>query len=355
MTAASGPMSLESPHALQAKVDSLLSQLEKQKAKHSEDLQRLGSEAQALRERLQKALAGRSKASTPAQACDSAFVRHVEWRIPHYTSKVRNIPKNESLWSEKFTVLGDAKCQLEFFPQGRASTSHPNFCALFLWADAGLHLRYRLRVGKHLSMDDDVFESRMGHGHSNFCNLEAEMDQETDSVLIGLEILDIKFIQEPSPGLRLVNRGPEGAVRREAAVLQNVGLDCVEWRIRDITRRTKEVPAGAFLCPPLCSVAGVRDIQLEFYPNGLAGGKPGYCGFYVRCPSGKYTLTITLFVGSAKKGPTRTEFDKSAAKGLPEFCRLEEQIAEGEDEILVGVHIQNPLLEQEDERRTLYI
>merc|ERR1719469_1473516 len=96
------------------------------------------------------------------------------------------------------------------------------------------------------------------------------------------------------------------------------------------------------------SLAGVHDFLLEFYPSGCkaegtndAEGQEGFCGFFIRCPA-VVKLTITLIVGSVKKGPIQVRFQDNLAKGLPAFCRLEDE-CEGED-IVVGVVIDNPAL-----------
>merc|ERR1719150_3473033 len=127
-------------------------------------------------------------------------------------------------------------------------------------------------------------------------------------------------------------------------------------RIKNILQRAKEVPRGLAICSPLFSLAGIREMLLEFYPNGIdapsSPGKEDYCGFYVRCPPGN-SLTLTLFVGKAKKGPIKTDFDGNAAKGLPEFCRFEEQLYD-EDSLVVGIVVRNPkLLQDSDQPMTL--
>eukprot|EP00434_Breviolum_minutum_P004015 symbB.v1.2.003534.t1/scaffold196.1/size274459/6 len=114
----------------------------------------------------------------------------------------------------------------------------------------------------------------------------------------------------------------------------------------------RDVPRGQYVCSPSFSVAAVRNMHLEFYPNGLEGSKNGYCGLYVRSPGGKYSLNLTLSVGSATRGPSRTELDGNSAKGLPEFCRINEQLQDKE-ELVIGIKVQNPLLEREVEERTL--
>jgi len=345
---------------LQFKVDQLAFRLEEQSKKQAQAVAALKAEARQVKKGLLAALEqGRSKAKGAERPSlgDDSFIRRLEWRIEKYSS-IKDMPKNEAIWSVEFSVMGVPDMQLEFFPQGRESTKRAGFCALFLWCPEGVQIRYRLCVGSHWSgPEEDHYTSRMGHGHSNFCMLDSQKDEKTDSILIGLEILSLHYKQEEAMGIQLFNAGPEAMVQREIAVLSNRAMDCVEWRIKGIAQRAKDAPRGTALCSPTFSIAGVREMMLEFYPNGIeapAGGKDpreGYCGFYVRAnggkgrPGGPLILHLTLFVGSAKKGPIRTEFDGSAAKGLPEFCKLEEQM--DSEDLLVGVQVTNPELADE--------
>lgn len=122
-------------------------------------------------------------------------------------SKVKPLPKNEAMWSENFTIMG-VEMQLEFFPQGRETTWMPGFCALFLWCPAGVHIRYRLRVGNHwMAPDVDDYPSKMGHGHSNFCYLDAQWDRGSDSVTVGVQILELSAREDFAECLRVINQG----------------------------------------------------------------------------------------------------------------------------------------------------
>eukprot|EP00933_Yihiella_yeosuensis_P039233 TRINITY_DN33183_c0_g1_i2.p1 TRINITY_DN33183_c0_g1~~TRINITY_DN33183_c0_g1_i2.p1 ORF type:complete len:363 (-),score=55.03 TRINITY_DN33183_c0_g1_i2:100-1095(-) len=329
---------------------------------------RLREEAADLRSRLENAL----KRQPRKDSIDSAFIRKVDWRIDNISAKIRSCPRNSCIMSEKFSIMGAQDLVLEFFPQGRDSTMMEGFCALFLWCPPGVRIKYQLRVGDHrATLDEDTYESRMGHGHSNLCRLEGQINKATDSVVVGLDVFEMTVYSEPEPPLkqddkvlapvlRLVNDGPEAAVAREASIIQKRSVDCCEWRIKDIRRRVAEVPQGCAVCSPLFSIAGIRDIQLEFYPNGLdtpSQSKPGYCGFFVRFPTGNYQLVLTIFVGNAKKGPIKTEIrgESANAKGEPSFCLVSDQLVDGEDDLVVGVSIQNPLLAEEETERTLYL
>merc|ERR1719408_141019 len=114
-------------------------------------------------------------------------------------------------------------------------------------------------------------------------------------------------------------------------------VEKVEWKVPRISHVLEAWGKGSSLFSP----AGVRDILFEFYPNGSAvTSQDGFCGFYIRCPDGT-SVTLTLFVGSVKKGPISAKFEHAAGKGLPDFCRLEEQIDHETDSVTVGIEIRN--------------
>lgn len=273
---------------------------------------------------------------------DDYLVRKVEWCIKDF-SNVRDTPKNEAIRSDPFFVMG-VSMHFEFFPQGRSSTWADGYCALFLWAPAGVQLSYQLSVGNQRhAPDKDVFHSHMGHGHSNFCYVASQWDKEKDSLTIGLDIMHISVVHEVAPGLRLINEGPEGILKDRLAVVVNNGVQRVEWKVSNALRRIEEVPRGCAMTSPLFSVAGLRDSLIELYPNGVQNsnscvGKEDYCGLYLRCSSGN-SVVLTLFVGEHEKGPIKTDFDGTSSKGLPEFCRLKDQLRDGETDVIVGVDI----------------
>lgn len=335
--------------------------LEEHDQRHQEAVVRLQREASELKARL---------ASLAAKAMDSTFVRAFEWRIDDFAARCGGMSKNDSLWSEEFSIMGVPGLQLEFFPRGRESTRTEGFCALFLWCGAGVRARYQLRVGDHrLAPEEDEYPARMGKGQSNFCCLEAQRDALTDSVVVGVDVLELTTFNEPSPGLRLVNRGPERLVVGAALELHSRDLDTVEWRIRGIRRRAS-LPPGVALCSRPFSLAGVPDMLLEFYPGGVGDESAKFCpggagdesaaaadggaccGFYVRCPAGT-ALMLTLFVGKATLGPLKTEFKQGEAQGRPAFCKLEEQLEHGSDDLVVGVTVKNLHAEQQERRTTL--
>lgn len=290
-----------------------------------------------LKRRL-KALQDREKRHSTLHP--SVFARRAEWRLSNIAA-LRDTPRNESMWSPEFCIFGIQGLQLEFFPKGRESTL-PGFCSLFLWCHPDVTVKYQLRVGSHYtSPDEDRFAFHRGHGHSNMCFLEDEIDPETDSLVVGVEVLDVRRVDESQAGLKLFTDSPEALVSTQAAAMHSLPTLAVEWRIRDCRRRASEVPRGFAICSRPFSIAGIASVLLELYPNGVEStSKEGYCGFYFRCPPGT-SVVVSLFVGSFQKGPSRTEFDANAAKGFPEFCPLADQLTEDGD-LVVGLKIKKP-------------
>jgi len=281
-------------------------------------------------------------------------VKRVEWTIPNIEDKTAKTQKGESLWSQEFGAMGIHGIQLEFFPNGRESTTITGFCSLFLWCPSGTKIKYQLSVGNHLrAPDEDTYDGRMGHGHSNFCNLHSEIKDDTVSVAV--DILDLERAQSgdhASGTLKVVSGFTKWQVRKEAELMQNKTIERVEWKLTNISQKLKNLPRGSSIYSQLFSAAGIGEILLEFYPNGSQNTtKDGFCAYYIRCPEGT-SIVVTLFVGNYKKGPIAAAFDGSAGKGLPDFCELEKEIKESDDSVVVGLHIQNPNL-QDMERRTL--
>ncbi|KAF4660796.1 hypothetical protein FOZ61_003758 [Perkinsus olseni] len=318
--------------------------------KHMAEMRRQDREIQTLKDRID-ALRMENEHLTMqlgvTEAGTDPLTRRVEWTITGIREQLKVCPKNVSIWSPEFSACGIRNMQLEFFPQGRETATLDGFCSVFFWCPEGTNIKYQLFVGNHYrAPDEDTYDSRMGHGHSNFCLLDAEIDQAADSVTVGVDIIDVSRVYEMGRGeikaSRRVHRlSLNSLVRHEVLVVENRDVSLVEWKISKISRRLAAAPRGASLYSPIFTAAGIHDMLLEFYPNGNANTKKdGYCSLYLRCPEGTQ-IVVTLIVGSYRKGPIMAKFDGSAGKGLPEFCELAEQINKDEDSIVVGLELKN--------------
>lgn len=206
-----------------------------------------------------------------------------------------------------------------------------------------VRFRYQLVVGSHKrAPDEDSYDTRMGHGHSNLCHLASEINTVDDSITVGVEILDVQKSIDFGSGL-VVSRPPMHSIMsRFVSVAENRHIGRVEWLIEGMTRKIKTLPIGASLYSPVFSSAGIRDMLIEFYPNGnMNTAKEGHCSLYLRCPEGT-SVFVTLIVGEVKKGPIAAKFDGHAGKGLPEFCHLASQVQD--DSVVVALELRNPAL-----------
>lgn len=330
--------------ALQGKVSSLTKQLADQAKRHDSELENLRKVVQDLQLQTE-ALEKLSQANSVISAGPNAdvFTRNVDWTINNFSSQVANLQKGGQIWSPKFNAAGLQGVQLEFFPKGRENTTFDGFCSLFLWVPEGIKLKYQLRVGSFFRAPDvDEYEKRIGHGHSNFCPLQPEVDEATDSITLGVNLIEVLPLREAlssSTGtISYLPTSMESILKREVEVFHNRNVNKVVWRITKVSERLKHLPRGASMWTRLFSAAGIREMLLEFYPNGSTNTtKDGFCGFYIRCPEG-VTIVVTLIVGNVKKGPIKTTFDSLTGKGLPDFCLLQEQIG-ADDTLDVGLEL----------------
>eukprot|EP00928_Gymnodinium_smaydae_P019054 TRINITY_DN17274_c0_g1_i1.p1 TRINITY_DN17274_c0_g1~~TRINITY_DN17274_c0_g1_i1.p1 ORF type:complete len:374 (+),score=78.34 TRINITY_DN17274_c0_g1_i1:156-1277(+) len=291
------------------------------------------------------AVAATSSGATPAAlrpaSGRSEFVRRVEWTVDSFSQKRAGTAQGVPLWSPEFSIAGIDGVRLEFFPNGRENTTHEGFCSLFLWCPGGVRVKYQLFVGSfYRAPEEDTYAESVGHGHSNFCPVLPEVDAEKDSIVLGVVLHEVtELMPNTLGGLSLYSLPLEAMMGRELDVVSNKGVGKVVWTISKISGRLKQLPRGASMYSPLFTAGGIREILLEFYPNGSAQTtKEGFCSFYVRAAPG-VSMVVTLIVGSVRKGPIRTKFDNLSGKGLPEFCYLPDQIDEKEDSLQVGLEL----------------
>lgn len=295
--------------------------------------------------KLQELAAGGGSASDDL----NYFVRNVKWTIDDIDKKIDSAKKGASFWSPTFKSMGVDSMQLEFFPNGRESTTIDGFCSLFLWCPSGTKIKYQLFVGKHMRPpDEDEYDGKMGHGHSNFCMLQPEIvtaDGGMKSVTVGVEIIEVNRGQIKISGsdslLTMTARPPHALIHEEMSVIHNAAKTRIEWHISKISQRLIHFPKNSSMHSRNFSAGGIRDLLLEFYPSGSVNTqKEGHCAFYIRGPEGT-SLNVTLFVGKFKKGPIKTTFEAPTGKGLPDFCPIADEIDKENDKIIVGIEVEN--------------
>lgn len=332
--------------ALETKIEALERELVAQADKHNQEMQELQGELQELTKfskKIEEDILGDQLSVISGPPNNDVFTRRIEWTIDNFADKDQKTAKWTSIWSPKFNAAGMESLQFEFFPKGREKTSYPGFCSLFLWCPSGTKIRYQLWVGSFLrAPDEDEYTGRIGHGHSNFCPLEPEVNRDADTLTVGVNFLEIMHTQTLAGGCMQLTSVPiERMISNQADVWQNRSVDRVVWKITNVMgKRTQELPKGQSLWSRLFTAAGIPDMLLEFYPNGTEQTqREGFCGFYIRCPRG-VTIVVKLFVGKVEKGPIKTTFDNLTGKGLPDFCLLRDEVAE-DDSVEVGIQISN--------------
>jgi len=327
--------------AFMATAEELRQRLHLQETKHTADVQRLNAQIQELR-RLVKELEEQDAGNVGRLQSSDSFTRRVEWTIPDFKKEERSTVRGQPLWSPRFSIAGVNNVRLEFLPKGR-DKSYEGFCSLFLWCPAGVKIRYQLWVGSFLKAPDlDEYKGEIGHGHSNFCPLEPEIDRKADSITVGVDIIEVIISHElTEKGLTLTSWPLQRLVAKEAEVLENRGVNQVIWKINKISECMKNYPRGSSMCSKSFTAGGISEILMEFYPNGSQiTKKDGHCSFYLRCPDG-VSMIVTLIVGKTRKGPIKTTFDTASGKGLPDFCPVKDEINWDDDSIEVGIELQN--------------
>mmetsp|Transcript_46756 Transcript_46756/g.111203 ORF Transcript_46756/g.111203 Transcript_46756/m.111203 type:complete len:340 (+) Transcript_46756:111-1130(+) len=328
-----------SSDSIKTVLDDIERKRQEQQAKHESSVQDLEKALGELRQSLktqQEKLQPKSEQVVNA----GIFSDRAEWTIPDLGSKLHELNRGDSMWSPNFSIAGLPSVQLEFFPKGREKTTYEGFCSLFLWCPGGVQLKYQLYVGNFLrAPDEDTYEGKIGHGHSNFCPLQPEVKQ--GSVTVGVVMLEVLRTVQVQDVLKLHTRPMRSLVEGHLEVQLNKDVATVYWKIPQISQKKAQYPKGASIWSRSFCAGGIADILLEFYPNGSAATvKEGYCAFYIRCSEG-VSMVVTLFVGNSKKGPIKTTFDNLTGKGLPEFCALGPEIKKEDDSVEVGIQLQN--------------
>jgi len=145
----------------------------------------------------------------------SRNVRRVEWRLEEATEMRKSFPRGAPVVSKVFDAAGIEGFQFVFYPNGYDS-SPEGFCGAYLSAPAGASLKSTLQVGKETRELNHIFEKAGYFGRNNFCRFESAMDEDEDTVLIVLDILEaqqdvVAVGSHPPPaaaGMRSLNRPP---------------------------------------------------------------------------------------------------------------------------------------------------
>lgn len=117
----------------------------------------------------------------------SQMIRKVEWRVESASILRRCFPPGEVMCSVAFAAAGVDNLQLMFYPSGYHGVTD-GFCSFFLYAPAGATMKYTLYAGSQKRDATHFFEEQGAFGRSNFCRFDAIVEEDTDSILLVLEI-----------------------------------------------------------------------------------------------------------------------------------------------------------------------
>lgn len=176
----------------------------------------------------------------------SAGSSKVEWCIKNMQNKLAHYRKDVALYSDEFSAGGVDKLRLKFYPAGKREAD-PGWCSLYLEAPKGSELRCRLSVGrKSMSFDRlEKFGEDSIWGFLTLCKLRDELEQDGDTIRVGLEVLETK---------RLDGRLSES----EDAYLKTLSAERRTWLLNELDRVEKLRSSGDGSVP-----SRFRILQLE--------------------------------------------------------------------------------------------
>ncbi|KAF4650471.1 hypothetical protein FOZ61_000292 [Perkinsus olseni] len=120
--------------------------------------------------------------------------KRVEWRIDNISVLARTFTQGRPLHSCPFTVAGLEQVRLIFYPAGYFNAAS-GYCSLYTRAPPGTAIRAKLFIGRQPRNVAFEFDgSCSAFGRANFCLLQSEVDQATDSVTVGVEIIEGKQV-----------------------------------------------------------------------------------------------------------------------------------------------------------------
>jgi hypothetical protein len=263
---------------------------------------------------------GRRKRSEAELIPDSEVLRitdqQIIWVIPQIHEKLSKCTKGCRWLSPTFSLFGVDGLGLVLYPAGNAGAK-PGYCSVGLRAGHGTHLRYTLQVGKterFTELRQNVTES---WGFVDMCRIEEEVDHETETLRVGVTIID-----GIEPSEKIVH----------------VGTNRVEWRLQNMRSKLEHCPHDVALYSEEFSVAGLDGLRLKFYPLGKEGADPEYCSLYIEAPDGT-EMRARLSVGQKSMSFDRIEqFCADSIWGFLAVCKAVDEITEN-GELVIAVDV----------------
>jgi hypothetical protein len=147
-------------------------------------------------------------------------------------------------------------------------------------------LRFKEKMAQHVSMLQ----------HANTTNEETchVLEQERKRFAI-----DNKMIGDR---INLINDWSEEVDVKLLKLYRYVQPTRVEWRIQKVVKKKKELQAPMLLKSPSFSIAGLKDLRFDFYPNGYYGLPAGTACIRFYAPIGTHIKYECSF-GTLQDGP----------------------------------------------------
>lgn len=294
--------------------------------------------------------------------------RRVEWQIPQVSSALQNYlaatqrsgSPRRGWMSPSFEAAGGHALRFEVqhhMPDdaSHAGGSSDGDCIICLWADAGLHLVFKLYTGSASIQASHTFDGQSPSGTGLVCSLSDLLSSANDTLTIGVEILEaVRTVERQSQtssevtdllrvppstitSQRFLNHRLYDLVRSQVELMQSRMVRRIEWKIEKASMLRRCFPEGECICSATFEAAGVENLQLVFYPSGFQGVREGFCSFFLHCPGGS-ALKCWLCVGKQKREAKLT-FERDGFFGRTNFCRFDSCLEPGEDSILLVLEI----------------
>lgn len=323
---------------------------------------------------------------------ENMSTRRVEWSIPLDSMELQSSRSRGASWfSPKFEAGGSHDLQLELVLLQPGTSADEHFgdgdCAIRLWAKAGLYIMCKFYIGSASLQVEHTFDGSTPCGTRTFCFVADQIRQGSDSLTIGVEILEaIRHVpQEPWPAMlaalpsmpttpsspssptreRQPSRGalmaseevgpsPVGTVmshrylihrtldlvEKQVDLMRSRMVRQIEWRLERASMLRRCFPEGECACSTTFEAAGVDGLQLVFYPSGYKGAREGFCSFFLQCPAGSM-LKCWLAAGKQRReASARLTFEKPGFFGRTNFCRFDSCVDPSDDSVLLVLEIE---------------
>lgn len=127
---------------------------------------------------------------TEVERIQARLVRRIEWKIEEASALPGLFPQVHPICSPAFNCAGVEGLQLLFYPSGYSGATE-NFCSMFLFAPAGVDMKFRLIAGDQVRDCQNMFEEPGAYGRTNYCRFDTLPDAQTDSIVLALEVDEV--------------------------------------------------------------------------------------------------------------------------------------------------------------------